>query len=521
MHQPLLLGHYRSSRLTGTERVMDERVGEMDRSLKAGLYPDAPGSHEIFVNTTTNLHNPLQMPRPQAVIVVGLGPEGNLQAADLVTTVRQGVIAWAHRLVETMTDLPPFFELATTLIGSGGSGITARQSAQLIAQGVREANERLDEGSDGTDPAILMADATPKGRTGTKPPARKWPQVGHLHIIELYLERASEALGALQMQAVASPGRFAVTDIVATGIGALRRSVDAGYRGADYDFVTAVAQSDSFGNSVIQYTLDTKRARSEVRAQSTQRKLLLNLVTGASTALNTDAQIGRTLFQLLVPIEMEAYLSGTTDLQMALDSGTAGIPWELLDTDTQGRRESRPWAIRVKLLRKLLMKDFRARVVDADAESSVLVIGEPKCDPDKYPRLSGARAEARAVADRLMAPDALGGDRVRALISPEDPDKCGPDAREVSNALMERDWRIVHISGHGEPPEMIGKEPQDPDDPPQRQGNPRGVVLSDASFLGPREIESVRRVPELVFVNCCHLAWRPSRPSLRSSRPCR
>ena len=80
----------------------------------------------------------------------------------------------------------------------------------------------------------------------------------------------------------------------------------------------------------------------------------------------------------------------------------------------------------------------------------------------------------------------------------------------VSNALMERDWRIVHISGHGEPPEMIGKEPEKEDDPPQKQGNPRGVVLSDGSFLGPREIESVRRVPELVFVNCCHLAWRPT-----------
>jgi tetratricopeptide (TPR) repeat protein len=510
IHHPLLLGHYRSSRLTGTERVMDERVGEMGRSLKAGLYPDGPGSHEIFVNTSSNPDNPLQMPRPQAVIVVGLGPEGNLQTADLVTTVRQGVIAWAHRLAEKADDLPPFFELATTLIASGGSGITARQSAQLIAQGVREANERLDDKGpleiDG-DPAAGTGDSGAKA--GGKR-SRKWPQVGHLHIIELYLERASEALSALQMQAIAAPGRYVVTETVASGIGALRRPVDAGYRGADYDFVTAVAENDGCGNSVIEYTLDTKRARSEVRAQKTQRRLLLNLVTGASSALNADPQIGRTLFQLLVPVEMEAYLSGTTDLQIALDGGTAGIPWELLDTDTQGRRESRPWAIRVKLLRKLLLRDFRARVVDADAESSVLVIGEPKCDPDKYPRLFGARAEARAVADRLMAADGVGGDRVRVLISPEDPDKFGPDAREVSNALMERDWRIVHISGHGDPPEMIGKEPENENDPPQKLGNPRGVVLSDGSYLGPREIENVRRVPELVFVNCCHLAWRPS-----------
>src|SRR5258708_2932050 len=128
---PLLLGHYRSSRLSGTEWVMNKRVGEMDRSLAAGLYPDAPGTHEIFVNTTIDPKTPLRLPRPPAVIVVGLGHEGSLQGTDLANTVRQGVIAWSHRLAEKAQELPPFFELATTLIGSGGTGITARQSAPL------------------------------------------------------------------------------------------------------------------------------------------------------------------------------------------------------------------------------------------------------------------------------------------------------------------------------------------------------------------------------------------------------
>ena len=62
------------------------------------------------------------------------------------------------------------------------------------------------------------------------------------------------------------------------------------------------------------------------------------------------------------------------------------------------------------------------------------------------------------------------------------------------SALLARDWRIVHISGHGEPP--------------SEDGNPRGVVLSHDNFLGPREIRSMRTVPELVFVNCCYLAAR-------------
>ena len=57
---------------------MNKRVGEMDRSLAAGLYPDAPGTHEIFVNTTVDPKAPLRMPRPPAVIVVGLGHEAEV-----------------------------------------------------------------------------------------------------------------------------------------------------------------------------------------------------------------------------------------------------------------------------------------------------------------------------------------------------------------------------------------------------------------------------------------------------------
>ena len=107
-------------------------------------------------------------------------------------------------------------------------------------------------------------------------------------------------------------------------------------------------------DAMIAYTLDTKRARTEVRAQATQGPLLRELVASASNDQNTDRRIGRTLFQLLVPVEMEPFLGGTTEMVIELDSGTAGIPWELLDTDTgAGSRDRPPWAIRAKLLRKL------------------------------------------------------------------------------------------------------------------------------------------------------------------------
>jgi hypothetical protein len=85
----------------------------------------------------------------------------------------------------------------------------------------------------------------------------------------------------------------------------------------------------------------------------------------------------------------------------------------------------------------------------------------------------------------------LGEEKVVSLISSEDSDGDRPDAIQVINTLMAEDWRIVHISGHGDLP---------------NNDDPRGVVLSDGLYLGPREIQTMRVVPELVFVNCCHLA---------------
>jgi pimeloyl-ACP methyl ester carboxylesterase len=488
--QPLMLGHYRSLALSGTEYVMDELIGgTMSQLVALRQYPDRPGSHKVFVNKSVNRENPLQMPRPEAVIIVGLGEEGELKISELIGTVSQGVIAWAQRLAERPAGAPVQFRLAATLIGSGGVGISAGQSALAVAQGVREANTRLIESG--------------------------WPSVGELELIELYLDRASEAWRALQVQATTSSGEYRVSEMVREGVGGLRRPLDSSYRGANYDFISAVTQRDARGHRSIDYRLDTKRARTEVHASLLQGQLLSELVLAASNDRNTDTQIGRTLFQLLIPPEVEPFLGGTTSVVLEVDSGSAGIPWELLDSaaGTRNGADARPWAIRTKLLRKLRTEDFRAQVMDADAEAHVLIIGDPKCDSTRYPRLDAAREEARAVFRKFIGSPtegartsrALPPERVKALIA-EDAD--GADARTIMNAVLERDWRIVHIAAHGEPPEKLGPAPVKAGDPPQLDGDPRGVVLSNGTFLGPREINKMRVVPELVFVNCCHLAAR-------------
>src|SRR5206468_12010497 len=130
---------------------------------------------------------------------------------------------------------------------------------------------------------------------------------------------------ALQVQATAAPNQLKVVGFVESGAGALRRSLDSSYRGAAYDFISASTGAPVGGAPTITYTLDTKRARKEVRAQQTQASLVKEVVAKASNDANRDAQIGRTLFDLLVPVGMELFLCGTREIVIVLVSGIPGL----------------------------------------------------------------------------------------------------------------------------------------------------------------------------------------------------
>jgi hypothetical protein len=247
------------------------------------------------------------------------------------------------------------------------------------------------------------------------------------------------------MQAEATPGRFTVAAPIAAGTGPLLRPIESGYRGANYDFIQVTTIQELGGQPKIEYALDTRRARTEVRAQVTQARLIHNLVREASSGQSLDPQIGRTLYKLLVPVELEAFLTSAGESQIVLDEGTAGIPWEMLDDDDGTRSEEAPWAIRSKLLRKFKTEKFRQQVKDVDNRAPILVIGEPAC-PEEYPPLPGAYREAKAVFDCLSAAVPKVATRVEKVMADSEngetlPNGCERGARE--------NWRVIHVAGHG------------------------------------------------------------------------
>jgi hypothetical protein len=460
---PMLIGHYRSLKLTGAEFVIDRLIGnKMSESLRLRRYPSAVGSSQVFANARRNPDNPYAMPRPEAVIVIGLGNEGELRSSELTDAVRLGVIAYAQRVVERATNTPATFELASTLVGSGGITISAGTAAQAIALGAKQANQQL--------------------------LAEGWPVLSRLQLIELYLDRAAEAVNALRTMSDADLQDIVVDPHIENGEGGLPQPPELSYRGADYDLISVSqrvvtrdgkggAGVDSEGESMtereLEFTLSTQRARQEVRGASAQSLLVDELVRSGASDANQDPRIGRTLFKLLVPIEIEPFLAGSTSLQLQLDANTAAYPWEMLDLksmDSDGRDDHVPWGIQTRLLRKLRTPEFRERPRSSLA-GGVLVIGEPQCPPDLYPPLPGAATEAREVAKVLGAEPLVNG-----------------NADAITNAVFDRSYSVLHIAGHGDIIEGNG-----------------GVVLSSGVTFGAREIKSMRIVPELAFVNCCHL----------------
>jgi hypothetical protein len=163
---------------------------------------------------------------------------------------------------------------------------------------------------------------------------------------------------------------------------------------------------------------------------------------------------------------------------LQLDETAAAYPWEMLDVeqnDVDRARHGLPWGIQSRLLRKLTTEDYRPDPKTADGKAGVLVIGEPQCARDQYPPLPGAYAEATEVADVF---------RVKPILQ--------ASAREITQAVLNGAFTILHVAGHGDFVDKVG-----------------GIVLSDGAMFGPSAVKAMRIVPQLAFINCCHLGKFP------------
>jgi CHAT domain/Lecithin:cholesterol acyltransferase len=483
------VGHYAGDLIVSAEDYLDRQLGGRLRERHAlGLYPGQLGSVEVVLNPGA---------KPGGAVVVGLGDVGELTPGGLTASFARAVVQYAVALAEQADpraragEGPLRATLATLLIGTAASGLSVADSVTALLRGALGANRLLDEAG--------YADRV---------------RLDALEIVELYEDRAIQAVRALG-RALLDPELLAGLEI-----DPLLRPLRGGRRRVAYEedprWWRRLAILQGKDGGLVFNTL-TDKARAEVNLLPTQRALIDRFVDEATGRPASDPEVAETLFELLLPNELKAYAPDRRNLVLVLDEHSARYPWELLqdrrarDLRANGRPAAEPLAVQMGIVRQLATQTYRRREVVAGASRAALVIGDP---PSRFPALPGAAAEAARVEQILSAQ----GYTVTSIVAAGD-DRA-PRASEILHALFAADYRIVHLAGHGayEYPQPEGGEAAGDR---SRRRTVTGMVIGDDAFLTPDEIEQMRTLPEIVFVNCCTLGRierRDDEPALWASR---
>ncbi|MDD5297350.1 MAG: CHAT domain-containing protein [Rhodocyclaceae bacterium] len=439
---PIMIGTYAGDSLRGSAAFLDRRLdGRLGRCLDLGRYPDRPGEVAVIIH-------PDARHKPAGAIVVGLGALGVLSPGELRDTLQAGLLEYARIMIGSSSveeDLK--LEVATLLVGSGYGGVSVESGVVALFEALRATNHRLKA-----------------SRTGTR--------VAVLRIFEAAEDRAVAAASVASRLALESRYR---DDIRApcgltVGEGGYRRLTlptdgDNGWRRV---MITRLPASDGLG-----FTLIGDRARNEMNLEPSQQQAVDGLIADATGLAEDRPGLSRALFELLVPNAFKDAMGQMRGIVLGVDMAGAVYPWELMRDPAEP--DEPPLAARIGVVRQLASPRGR-RQVPIVAERRALVVGDTASG---FAELLAAQAEGAAVA-RVLAG---GGYEVNALRRPA--------AAEVFVNLFDGRYSVIHLAGHG----VVGYGPN----------RYTGMVLGDGSFLTPAQVEKLRRVPELVFLNCCHL----------------
>lgn len=474
---PVLVGHYAGDTIVSAEAALDrqmrgaDREGPLSRRRDLGLYPGPLGTHAVFFQGDSR-------DAPRGALVVGLGQVGELSPQPLQSGVRDVLLEYALRLLQRDDESAgaasaPRMDagVSALLVGTGAGSLSLRDSLEAMVRGALDANRKLEDSR--LDHRVRIA---------------------HLEFIELFEDVAIGAAKDLAALAdspelgdqLAWPER-----VIIAGEGWRRRirfDDDPGW----WQRLEIVEDRRA---EMLRFVSTTNRARAEESLGTGQLQLADAFVARACASAVANPDIARSLFEMLLPPRLKESAPDPRDTVLLVDETSARFPWELLED--RWSPDGEPLAVAAGMVRQLKVREFRARPMHPFAPTA-LVVGNPDLeDWSGFTPLPGARLEAERVSECLvergydcrLVLDALAGDVVDALHS---------DA-----------WRILHLAGHGVHEFPIpGEMPTERSDGDAPEAAPRllsGMVIGRGTILTPGDVEQMRHVPELVFVNCCHL----------------
>ncbi len=490
-NSPVAVGHYHGDTIVSAESYLDRALdGRLRARHRLGLYPGLAGTAAVF------LGDRVEGGGHPGALVIGLGQVGDLTPGGLVAGFTQAVLTYAAQRIEhcPAAGAEPILDLSVTtlLIGTGAGGLSIADSLQSLLRGVLQANRRLD--------ALPTTDRSRDGK------GQRTARIVTLDIIELYEDRAIQALK--ELLALAGTAEFRaqleVEELLVESKGGRRRA----WFEEDPAWWQRLRIAEDKDTGELRFEAITGRARAETLLRTTQRRLVERFLDDAVATTAADAELSYTLFEMLLPNRLKERAPDRRNLVLVLDEGSAAYPWELLhDRHDAG---SRPLAVEAGMLRQLTGSVFRERVLAA-TEDRALVVGDPKNDDARFVPLPGAQTEAREVARKLRDANYK---EVVSLIG----DEATP--RAVLTALHARAYRVMHLAAHG----VFEFELEDDSaaeakaDPCRKRSTVSGMALGDGVFLTAAEIEQLRFVPDLVFINCCHLGQAKGEAAVRFHR---
>ena len=513
---PILCGHYIGDAISGAERRIDSCLvdGALSQRERLGVYAGEIGSSAVVLQARND--EVRKRGTGRGAVIVGLGEYGSLSVSNVSETVRSGVLRLLLHTLDREGGEPAVagegreLTLASLLIGyNSTTHISVVDSIAAIVRGVLEGNRQFNE-------------AMPKAEL----------RVGRLEFVELFTDTAISAGHAIQEL----PERMAADlrrleahlepqpELIEHESARPRLSVFApfGYwprlMVTDDDRVErecekqADADSDEGASAVrprkpaapviaenIRYVFLSERARAESVVQQRQPGLIESLVKNAIGRDGYDPDLSRTLFQLMVPLDFKAAAREAEQMVLVVDGYTANLPWEMLQA------EDLPMVLKTAVVRQFASTRYR-KTPRSTTRKTACVIANPDTSGYRSRLLGAAQDNQDPAKDRLppLAGAAAEGQAVRRLLEAAHYDVTYSDegaALDVFARLFRQPYRVLVIAAHGVFELMAA------------DGRPRtGVVLSDGMLLTAAEVRQMEVVPELVFLNCCHLGAMSATP---------
>ena len=460
---PLLAGHFKGDGILYAEKAINNCLNNELREFHSlGIYPGEIETYKVFIDKK-------KYGEFAGSIILGIGEQGKLTAHTLSKTVEKGVLNYLVSVGKTAKK-DDRIGISSLVMASGFGGLSIEASLSGIVTGINNANIRIRE--------TVRSDH---------------PTIEELEIIELYADRALNCFYTINQMIERDNSSLNLIlggdKKIHTSLGHRNRiplsdpsdwwnRISISYKEGRYckDDESEILEPDRFI-----FNVATDQSREEQGELYNGINSLDTFIDKISRQNRWDECDAKALFGMLIPNQFKEKLKRKGNISLIVDGFTASYPWELLQDASLG---AKPLCINAGMIRQMSTDNYRTHIQRAN-NNHAYVVADPTIKVKGLSQLPGAREEGNRVAELLNGANYQVTKKIRS------------DEYEIKRNLHCGSYSIIHLAGHGI---YNAKFP-----------DKSGMVIGEDEYLTIYDIKQLDVVPDLVFVNCCHLGFADSK----------